>query len=55
MDCTIEKTICSNEGVRGYPTLKLFKDGVEVEKYSGGRTIEALSAYLKDKVRLYLL
>ena len=47
VDCTQHKEVCSAQGVRGYPTLKLFKDGSEVEKYSGARSFDALSSYLE--------
>ena len=38
MDCTVEKQTCAAEGVRGYPTLLLFIDGKNVEKYSDKRS-----------------
>ena len=46
IDCTAEgKSVCSQQGVRGYPTLKLFKDG-KVIAYSGARSLEAFEEYL---------
>ena len=36
--------------VRGYPTLKLFQDGGEPEAYSGARTLDALTGFVKSKV-----
>ena len=44
VDCTVHSSICSRYGVRGYPTLKYFKDGVPRD-YRGGRSVEALVAY----------
>ena len=45
--CTTERDICSAHGVRGYPTLMMFKDGSkEGERYSGGRDLSALLAFL---------
>lgn len=46
IDCTVYKEICSENEVRGYPTLFLFKNGVREEKYSKGRDLESLKSYL---------
>ena len=50
VDCTVESSICGENGVKGYPTLKAFKGGKEIEKYAGGRDMasfkKALSKYL---------
>ena len=40
-DCTIETNkagICAEMEVKGFPTLKFFKDGVPME-YTGGRDV----------------
>jgi protein disulfide-isomerase-like protein len=52
VDCTEngKKKLC--RGILSYPTLKLFKNGVEVEKYSRSRSIEEMSAFLKEKTGL---
>ncbi len=48
VDCTIEKDICSANGIRGYPTLLFFKDGAnEGTKYAGGRDLTSLKDYVK--------
>jgi len=47
VDCTIEKDICSQAGIRGYPTVKFINDGV-VHDYNGARTIEAFSTFVED-------
>jgi len=39
VDCTVEKELCGEFGVKGYPTLKSFKGGKEIEKYAGGRDV----------------
>lgn len=36
IDCTTEKQLCNEFGVRGYPTLKFSLDG-EIHDYTGGR------------------
>ena len=48
VDCTETKELCQAHGVRGYPTLILFKDGVAVEeRYAGQRTLESFVAYVE--------
>jgi len=48
VDATIHKDLGTKFGVRGYPTLKWFRDGVPTD-YSGGRTKETIVAWLKKK------
>eukprot|EP00450_Noctiluca_scintillans_P009823 CAMPEP_0194487504 /NCGR_PEP_ID=MMETSP0253-20130528/7763_1 /TAXON_ID=2966 /ORGANISM="Noctiluca scintillans" /LENGTH=75 /DNA_ID=CAMNT_0039327735 /DNA_START=66 /DNA_END=289 /DNA_ORIENTATION=- len=54
VDCTSDegKEACTNNGVRGYPTIKYFtaETGKEGETYSGGRTFEALDEFVKEKL-----
>jgi len=55
VDCTADegKEICTKAGVRGYPTLQHF-DGSQVAgegtKYTGGRDMASLSAFLDGKL-----
>lgn len=35
VDCTQSKDICTGEGIKGYPTLKLYFNGETYKKYSG--------------------
>ena len=37
VDCTVNRDVCSKQGVRGFPTILLFKDGNQLEEYEGGR------------------
>lgn len=46
VDCTSEKPLCNEFGVRGYPTLKYSVDG-ELFDYSGGRDEGSLLAFAK--------
>lgn len=48
VDCTVDTGLCSEHGVRGYPTIKYFVKGV-AEDYVGGRGIDALTKFLQDK------
>jgi len=49
VDCTVEKDVAAKQNVAGYPTIKLFKDGKVVEEYSGQRTVEAFTEFVKTK------
>ena len=42
---------CDLLQVRGYPTLKLFSNGREVEDYKGGRTRKDIVAYITEKAK----
>lgn len=44
MDATAEKTIPGKFGIKSYPTIKFFKDGI-YGKYEGARTIEGFSRF----------
>jgi thioredoxin domain-containing protein 5 len=50
VDCTSDdnknKELCSEQGVNGFPTLLLFKDGAKVEEFSGKRTTETLQEFV---------
>jgi len=50
VDCTVEKNICSQFGVRGYPTIK-FLQGGRAYDYSGARSIEAFASFARDGFR----
>jgi thioredoxin-like negative regulator of GroEL len=51
VDCTVEKDLCAKHGVRGYPTLMLFKNGVaNPDKYQGARDLAAFTQFLDSKV-----
>ena len=39
--------LLGGQNIRGYPTLVLFADGKELERYQGGRTIEALTEFVQ--------
>jgi thiol-disulfide isomerase/thioredoxin len=49
VDCVMHKQLCTEQGVRAYPTLRLFVDGKRhgAGDYAGDRTVIGLTAYLK--------
>lgn len=48
VDATIESTLAEEYSVRGYPTLKFFRNGNEIE-YNGGRTSDEIIAWVTKK------
>merc|ERR1711942_103121 len=48
VDATVEKELGEKAGVRGFPTLKFYKNGNAVD-YSGGRDTDKIIAWLKKK------
>jgi len=49
IDCTTNKKSCNDVGVRGYPTLLIFHAGEQLKKYQGGRTIDAMTMFIKEQ------
>mmetsp|Transcript_38272 Transcript_38272/g.46718 ORF Transcript_38272/g.46718 Transcript_38272/m.46718 type:complete len:145 (-) Transcript_38272:299-733(-) len=52
VDCTADgKDLCTKYEVRGYPTIKFFKDGdTEGKDYQGGRSYDALKKFAEDEL-----
>jgi len=50
VDCTEgnnkNREICTAQGVNGFPTLNIYKDGEKVDEYNGKRTIGDLEAFV---------
>lgn len=50
VDCTVEKQLMQDHGVRGFPTLKLFKDGGKtVVDYRQARDVASFVAFLEKE------
>ncbi|XP_043246793.1 thioredoxin domain-containing protein 5 homolog [Amphibalanus amphitrite] len=51
VDCTTDSSVCSDNEVTGYPTLKFFsKDGGEPVKYKGARDLPSLEKFIKEQL-----
>merc|ERR1719428_1452845 len=54
VDCTSDEgqSVCNDNGVSGYPTIKYFTDetGKSGEDYSGGRDFDDLDKFVKEKL-----
>ncbi|KAG0057446.1 protein disulfide-isomerase precursor [Gryganskiella cystojenkinii] len=48
VDCTVETDLCQEHGIQGYPTLKVFREGVATD-YSGPRKADGIVSYLKKQ------
>ncbi|KAL2833232.1 thioredoxin-like domain-containing protein [Aspergillus cavernicola] len=46
VDCTAEEDICKEQGVEGYPTLKVFRGLDSVKPYQGARQADAIVSYM---------
>jgi len=51
VDCSMSKSTCNENEVRGYPSLLWIQEGIVVEKYpTTDRTVESLKKYVLDKL-----
>ncbi|KAG9061599.1 hypothetical protein KI688_007178 [Linnemannia hyalina] len=50
-DADSERTLASRFGIRGYPTIKWFPQGIDAvaEEYTGGRDLESLTEFVTKK------
>ncbi|SCV02905.1 LANO_0G00958g1_1 [Lachancea nothofagi CBS 11611] len=48
VDCTEEQELCMEQGIRGYPTLKVFKSSQldAPSEYQGGRNAQSIISYM---------
>ena len=49
VDCTVHQKLCEKYGVKGYPTLKFWKDG-ELNDYNGGRDYDTLKKHVSENL-----
>jgi protein disulfide-isomerase A1 len=46
VDCTENQDLCQQQDVRGYPTLKIFRNGTPSE-YNGARKADGIVSYMQ--------
>ena len=49
VDCTVEKDVCGEFGVKGYPTLKIFRNGLLAQDYEGPREADGIIKYMRGQ------
>jgi thioredoxin-like negative regulator of GroEL len=52
VNCSDEAELCEKNGVAGYPTIKVYKDGAE-DKYNGPRGFEELKDYVDENLAVH--
>lgn len=50
IDCTVDRPICQEFEVKGYPTLLWIENGKKLEKYSGSRSLEEFKSFIERKI-----
>lgn len=48
VDCNsdVNKELCNDKNIEGFPTLILYKDGTKISEYSGSRSLEDLTDFI---------
>ncbi|KAF9045695.1 thioredoxin-domain-containing protein [Hymenopellis radicata] len=47
VNCAVNGDLCNANGITGYPTLNVYKNGEFVEKFKGNRVLDTLVPYIK--------
>jgi len=47
VDCTVDQQVCQQNGIKGYPTIKIYQDG-KFRDYESGRSAKAFRAAALD-------
>ena len=49
VDCTVEKETCDKFGVKGFPSLKIFRNGVNAQDYAGPRDKDGIIKFMRGQ------
>jgi len=52
VDASKNKELADEYNVEGYPTIMLYRKGIKVETYAGGRTSEELITYMRQNLEI---
>ncbi|KAM9991597.1 hypothetical protein ACTFIZ_005013 [Dictyostelium cf. discoideum] len=50
VDCGVSKKVCEKFKIESYPNIYLFKDGKNVDKYNGDRSVNSLVEFLENNI-----
>ena len=48
VDATVERNLANRYGVKGYPSLKFFRNGRAISEYDRGRTASDIVEFMKN-------
>lgn len=50
VDCTAHPELCQQKQIQAYPTLHLYRDGIQISAYNYERSLEALTHFLQSSL-----
>lgn len=55
VDCTLDesKDLCNEQGVDGFPTIFIYKNGEKVEEYNGSRSLDDLFEFVSKHAQIH--
>ena len=52
VDCTLQENrdLCSEQGVNGFPTIFIYRNGEKISEYNGSRSLDDLHEFVNSHV-----